>query len=86
MILDTNAVSALLAGHPELKVKLEHSSRHHLPAIVLGEYRFGLTGSRQSKKLLPLLRRLEEESFILSVDRNTVESYTTIRDKLKRKR
>ena len=37
MILDTNAVSALLAGDKELAVVLASGERHHLPVSVVGE-------------------------------------------------
>ena len=85
MILDTNAVSDLLAGNSDLETVLIDSEKHHLPVIVIGEYRFGLMASRKQKVLEPLLSRLEEESFILSPDRNTALHYAMIRHELKRK-
>ncbi|MFO7871165.1 MAG: type II toxin-antitoxin system VapC family toxin [Kiritimatiellia bacterium] len=85
MILDTNAVSDLLSGNPDLETLLVHSEKHHLPVIVIGEYRFGLMASRKREVLEPLLDRLEEESFILSPDRNTARHYASIRHELKRK-
>src|SRR5436190_17064624 len=39
MILDTNAVSGLLEGHPTLEALLAREVRHELPVIVIGEYR-----------------------------------------------
>ena len=45
MILDTNALSAFLAGDVSLKGVLGGSRAFHLPVIVLGEYRFGLLRS-----------------------------------------
>ena len=85
MILDTNAVSDLLAGNPGLKTLLEHSEKHHLPVIVIGEYRFGLMASRKGEILARLVDRLEEESFVLSPDRSTARHYAAIRHELKRK-
>ena len=38
MILDTNAISALIGGDPQLEAVLEASLRHHLPVIALGEF------------------------------------------------
>ena len=38
MILDTNAVSALLAGDRSLYDLLSLDERHQLPVIVIGEY------------------------------------------------
>jgi predicted nucleic acid-binding protein len=48
VILDTNAVSALLAVTPLLAKCRQEEERHHLPVIVIGEYRYGLQASRPS--------------------------------------
>ena len=37
MILDTNAISALLVGDRALGAVLEAERRHHLPVVVIGE-------------------------------------------------
>jgi hypothetical protein len=39
VILETNAVSWLFAGVPALNEVLASRPRHHLPVIVIGEYR-----------------------------------------------
>jgi predicted nucleic acid-binding protein len=49
MILDTNAVSALFEGDRALASVLEVAARHELPAIVIGEYRYGLARSRHRR-------------------------------------
>lgn len=85
MILDTNAVSALLAGDPELARVLAPDEKHHLPVIVIGEYRFGLLRSRDRVKLQELLAILTRESIVLSVDERTAESYANVRDELRSK-
>ena len=85
MILDTNAVSALLAGDPALGEVLATDERHHLPVIVIGEYRYGLLGSRQRGHLQRLLEILIRESFVLLVDETTAEMYSQVRDELRRK-
>jgi len=36
VILDTNAVSAILAGDQDLADLLDERERHHLPVLVLG--------------------------------------------------
>ncbi|MBI4614988.1 MAG: type II toxin-antitoxin system VapC family toxin [Planctomycetes bacterium] len=82
MILDTNAVSAILSGDPAIAAVLEGDRRHHLPAIVLGEYRFGLSGSRWKRRIEPWLERLERESTILVVDEHTARSYAAVRREL----
>lgn len=85
MILDTNAVSALLVGDPALGQVLEAEQRHHLPAIVIGEYRYGLLGSNRRDRLQKLFDILIRESFVLVVDEMTAETYSRVRDELRRK-
>jgi len=83
MILDTNAVSDLLAGSPALAAVLAESDRHHLPVIVLGEYRYGLLGSRHRRQLERLLDTLERGSYLLAPDRDTAVHYALIRRQLR---
>lgn len=83
MILDTNAVSGILAGDPAIEPLLRSADRHHLPIIVIGEYRFGLRGSRRRTTLEPLFERLIRESLVLELDERTAECYAAIRDELK---
>lgn len=85
MILDTNTVSALLAGDPALSKALAGEDRHHLPVIVIGEYRYGLLRSRFRTHLEDLLETLIRESFVLGVDRVTADTYSNVRDELRRK-
>ena len=84
MILDTNAVSALLAGDKELAVVLASGERHHLPVIVIGEYRYGLLRSKHRQRLGPLLDILIRESIPLAVDVETTDHYAQVRDELRR--
>ena len=83
MILDTNAVSALLAGDPALAEQLANADRHHLPVIVIGEYRYGLMRSRHRRNLTLLLDSLIRESIILRVDETTAQTYAAVRDELR---
>lgn len=85
VILDTNAVSALFVGDPALGRVLSGEPRHQLPVIVIGEYRYGLLGSRQRGHLLRLLETLIRESIVLPVDETTAETYSQVRDELRRK-
>ncbi len=84
MILDTNAVSALFAGDPGLERVLMGESRHHLPLVVVGEYRYGLLRSRRSRLLNDLLLTLVRESILLAVDLETTAVYAEVRDGLRR--
>lgn len=85
MILDTNAVSALLVGDAALGDVLAADERHHLPVIVIGEYRYGVLGSRHRDHLQILLETLIRESMVLPVDEMTADAYAEVRDELRRK-
>ena len=54
MILDTNAISDLSAGNPALSHILSESIRHHLPVIVLGEYRYATISYELKEKGKPI--------------------------------
>ncbi len=83
VILDTNAVSALLSGDTDLAHVLEPSERHHLPVIVIGEYRYGLARSRYRETLNVVLETLIRESLVLRVDEATTVHYAAIRNELR---
>lgn len=85
MILDTNAVSALFAGDPELGEVLKNDDRHHLPSIVIGEYRYGLKRSRYRAAIEGLLQTLVEHSLVLAVDETTAQVYADVRDELRQR-
>ena len=84
MILDTNAVSALSFEDADLAEFLGTSLRHHLPVIVIGEYEFGLAGSKRNKELKAWFNLLVSESIVLTVDRETASRCGTICAALKR--
>ncbi|MBZ5727076.1 MAG: PIN domain-containing protein [Acidobacteriia bacterium] len=46
LILDTNALSAFADGDPRAAARFAEAASVYLPAIVLGEYRFGIAQSR----------------------------------------
>jgi tRNA(fMet)-specific endonuclease VapC len=86
VILDTNAVSSLLAGgNQDLNSILQSARRHHLPLAVIAEYQYGLLSLRRPRRAQSLLRRLEAESMILYPDRATADHYAAIRHDLKRR-
>ena len=45
MILDTNALSAFIDGEPAVGVRLSAEGQVAIPVIVLGEFRYGISGS-----------------------------------------
>ena len=83
MVLDTNAIFALLDGDKALEMALEVADRHHLPAVALGEYRYGLKNSRKRKALESLLDILEAESVPLALYNTSARHYADIRSELK---
>jgi predicted nucleic acid-binding protein len=48
LILDTNALSAFVDGEPAVGAILGLQHRAAIPAIVLGEFRYGIMGCRYS--------------------------------------
>jgi len=60
MILDTNALSAWIEGQTQVLEKITSQPVICLPVIVLGEFRFGLLGSRKRQVIEPRLDLLEQ--------------------------
>lgn len=85
MILDTIAVSALLAGDGNLARVLPRNIRHRLPLHVIAQYEFGLLAVRDRRRRRALFRRLESDCSILYPDRETADWYAAIRHDLKRR-
>lgn len=85
LALDTDAVSALLAGDAALLELLAGVARFALPVIVVGEYRFGLERSRHRKQLAAMLDELVAESDLLVVDDHTTLHYAQVREALRAK-
>jgi predicted nucleic acid-binding protein len=83
MILDTNALSDFFAGHANIGPIIEKESVLYLPVIVLGEYRFGLLGSKKAKEITPRLNALAASAHILNVDAETTLHYAELRHQLK---
>lgn len=84
MILDTNAVSALLDGDPSIAEILGGEEQHHLPVIVVGECRYGLVRSRERGRLGRLFDLFINESIVLPIDVDTTVHYVSLREDLRR--
>ena len=83
MILDTNAISSFFEEVPSVCMAVGGSEVLAVPSIVLGEYRFGMSGSRLRAELEAKLGRLERLADVLCVDAETARHYATIRRELK---
>jgi predicted nucleic acid-binding protein len=83
VILDTNALSALLDKEAALLEAIRNSRELALPVIVLGEFRFGISVSRRRNEYLAWLRRDLSLFRVLPVVEETSVYYATIRSELK---
>ena len=83
MILDTNALSAWAEGHGSLLEPLRGASRLVLPAIVLGEYYFGIRQSRYRSRYEDWLARNLPFTEIATITSTTADVYADIRIELK---
>jgi tRNA(fMet)-specific endonuclease VapC len=83
MILDTNALSALADGDEGLAEKMVAVSVPSLPSIVLGEFRYGILGSKVHGRYESWLQNSLKAFAVLSVDGSTAAHYAMIRFGLK---
>ena len=83
MILDTNALSALLDKEAALLEAIRQSRELALPVIVLGEFRFGIGVSRRRDQYETWLRRDLSLFRVLPVVEETSVYYAAIRSELK---
>lgn len=83
MILDTNALSAIATGEPSASRQFTHARQVALPAIVLGEYRFGIMMSRHHQDYERWLKDLLTVSVILTINEETAIRYAELRLQLK---
>lgn len=64
VLLDTNAVTALLRGDEQVARALRSATEVLLSTIVLGELVHGFRGGRRFEKNLAVLRRLVAQPFV----------------------
>jgi tRNA(fMet)-specific endonuclease VapC len=83
VILDTNALSALLDKETALLEMIRESRELALPVIVLGEFRFGIGVSRRRDKYEAWLRRDLSLFRVLPIVEATSVYYAAIRTELK---
>jgi tRNA(fMet)-specific endonuclease VapC len=84
VILDTNGLSALAEGEPGLEPLLLRAAQVAIPVIVLGEYRYGISLSRNHLHYEQWLAEYLPSFRILDVDERTTISYRTVRRDLKK--
>ena len=84
MILDTNGLSAFAEGEPGLEPLLRRAAQVAIPVIVLGEYRYGISQSRNHIHYEQWLAEYLPSFRILDVDERTTFSYSAVRRELKK--
>jgi tRNA(fMet)-specific endonuclease VapC len=84
VILDTNGLSALAEGEPGLEPLLRRAAQVAIPVIVLGEYRYGISQSRNQLHYEQWLAEYLPSFRILDVDERTTIFYSAVRRELKK--
>ena len=83
MILDTNALSALVDKDAALLKVLRNARELALPVVVLGEYRFGISASKHREEYETWLERDLSLFRVLPVIEDTSIYYAAIRSELR---
>lgn len=83
LILDTNAISAFVGGDADLLRVIETETDLSIPAIVFGEYLFGIQQSRFRAKYEQWLKANLPLFELLNVGAATARHYAGIRHELK---
>jgi predicted nucleic acid-binding protein len=86
VILDTNAVSAWCDDDAALLAVLPTDRPLFIPAIVLGEYRFGIKVTRDRKIREAWLEDVESAVTVLDVNSETARHYADVREQLRKAR
>ena len=84
MILDTNALSAFVDGESGVREALRREARATIPVIVLGEFRYGIAGSRHRAAYEAWLEAQLPLFEILTVTEGTAVAYAQLRVALRR--
>lgn len=84
MILDTNAISAAADGEANALDVMKKADQLFLPAVALGEYRFGIAQSRYKASYEKWLKELSADVNVLDIDERTAHFYAAICLELKK--
>lgn len=84
MILDTNALSAFVDGDLGVGEALRKQTRAAIPVIVLGEFRYGIAGSRHRAAYESWLASHLAQFEVLAITEETTITYAALRVLLKR--
>ena len=84
MILDTNALSAAAEKDPDIINILDGAAQLALPVVVIGEYRYGIAGSRHMARYRLWLDGLIADCTVLDISERTTRHYADIAVELRR--
>ena len=84
MILDTNALSAFIGGEAAVGDHLARFGHGSIPVIVLGEFRYGVAGSRHRASYEAWLKEHLSDFDVLAVTAATAVVYAGVRLALKK--
>jgi len=84
LILDTNALSAFADGEESVGEILRQQPRAAIPVIVLGEFRYGIAGSRHRGAYEEWLDSQLRHFDLLAITAETTIPYASVRGMLKR--
>jgi tRNA(fMet)-specific endonuclease VapC len=83
MILDTNAVSALSERDTDIPAALKGQATLFIPVIVIGEYRYGISGSRKHQETEKWFNAFLQATQTLHLTEDTARHYAVVRRGLK---
>jgi tRNA(fMet)-specific endonuclease VapC len=84
MIVDTNALSAAANDDPAVIAILSRADQMAIPAIVVGEYRYGIAQSRHRATYENWLAGLLRDCIVLDINEPTTQHYAEIIFELRR--
>lgn len=84
MILDTNALSAFVDGDAAVGDVLRRQARAAIPVVVLGEFRYGIAGSKRRSAYEAWLDSHLPQFEVLPVTEETAVAYAALRAALRR--
>jgi tRNA(fMet)-specific endonuclease VapC len=85
ILLDTNIISALLAGDAVIANNIDLAVKVFIPVTVIGELYYGAQYSVQVQKNINNIDKLINSYEVLKTDNNTAKTYGTIKASLRRK-
>lgn len=84
MILDTNALSAAADSDTAIVQILSRADQLAIPVVVLGEYRYGISQSRNRARYTEWLDGLLDDCMVLDVTEATTHHYAIVNIELRR--